>query len=129
MTDRKQFIRLSSMGLGALMIPDMLLAHSLSPPNFLVKETDTLKKTFADMALKFAREKGATYTDVRIGTQQGRETMGVRVLVNGKWGYAPIINITETEIISGVAKAVANATEKQRHQYSLRSPHHLWYSA
>lgn len=131
MTDRKQFIRLSSMGLGALMIPDMLLAHSPAPLHFVVKETDTSKKIFADMALKCAREKGATYADVRIanGTQHGQAIMGVRVLVNGKWGYASITNIAEPEIASGIENAVMNATEKKRHQYNLRRPHQLWRCA
>lgn len=131
MTDRKKFIRLSSMGLGALMIPDLLLARSPAPAIFLVKETETAKKTFADMALKFAREKGATYADVRIanGTQHGQANMGIRVLVNGKWGYASVADIADDAILNGVEKAVVNATQKQRHQYNIRRPHLLWKCA
>jgi TldD protein len=131
MTDRKQFIRLSSMGLGSLMIPDILMARSPSPLNFLVKETDTSKKIFANMALKCAREKGATYADVRVAStpQHGQEIMGVRVLVKGKWGYASITNIAEPDIASGVENAVMYATEKKRYQYNLKRPHQLWQCA
>jgi TldD protein len=128
MTDRKQFIRLSYLGLGALMIPDLLLARPPAPFKFLVQESDTSTKTFAESALKFAHEKGASYADVRIanGNQQGQDIMGIRVLVNGKWGYASIAGITDPAIITGVEKAVMNATEKQRYQYNLRRPHRLW---
>ena len=84
------------------------------------------KKRLADIALDAAKSKGATYTDVRIGRylQQylfTREKQvqnvvnaesygaGIRVLVNGTWGFAATSNVTPDAIAKCAQTAVAIA--------------------
>src|SRR5262245_1571090 len=80
----------------------------------------------ADMALELARRTGASYADVRIGrTEQeflrARDRRlenlnanlsvgcGVRVLIDGSWGFAGSELIEEAEIRRVVGLAVENA--------------------
>ena len=80
----------------------------------------------ADMALSLAKTAGASYADARVGRNQ-RESIrarerrpeafeatltvgfGVRVLVDGSWGFAGSEVINEDEIRRAVALAVDNA--------------------
>jgi TldD protein len=80
----------------------------------------------ADTALRFARIAGAGYADIRIGGNEreylyaredrvkhigyGLEAgFGVRVLMDGSWGFASSTALTEAEIERMVARAVENA--------------------
>jgi TldD protein len=80
----------------------------------------------ADMALTLARAAGASYADVRVGRNQrefirARERLiekfdaaltvgfGVRVLIDGSWGFAGSEAIDEDEIRRAVALAADNA--------------------
>lgn len=80
----------------------------------------------ADHALRLARVAGAGYADIRIGSNcyeslSAREDklksvnfgldtgFGIRVLVNGSWGFAGSSLLAEAEIDHMVALAVANA--------------------
>src|SRR6185369_12112586 len=80
------------------------------------------KKKIADIALNAAKANGATYCDVRIGrylrqfviTREDKVQnvvntestgIGVRVLVNGAWGFAA----TNTMSTQGAAKAAQQA--------------------
>jgi TldD protein len=80
----------------------------------------------ADTALRFARIAGASYADIRIGGNEqeilyAREEklkgvdfsldagFGVRVLMNGSWGFAGSTLISEEEIERMVARAVEMA--------------------
>ncbi len=80
----------------------------------------------ADAALKQARQAGVSYCDVRIGRDQSefvyaREEklqqfssvysagFGVRVLLNGSWGFAASNVVSEAEASRAVAQAVDNA--------------------
>src|SRR5688572_24714126 len=73
------------------------------------------KKQLADVALNTARSSGATYADIRIGRYlnqfistrenkvQGIENSesfgtGVRVIVNGTWGFAATHDVTSDGI-------------------------------
>ena len=104
---RKDFLQLSAMGAGVLMLPDFgLFGKSVDPSRFLNDGMDvSLKKQLADVALNAARSKGATYADVRIGrylnqfvaTRENRVQnvanaesfgVGIRVLADGCWGFA-----------------------------------------
>ena len=108
------------------------------PPGKPLETVDTaLKKQLADIALNAARSKGATYTDVRIGRYRNQMIMmrasaergtgktlevpnvfedssfgfGVRVIVNGAWGFAssPIVTSEEIARITGEAVTIAKA--------------------
>ena len=92
-----------------------------------------MKRELADIALKTAKSLGATYTDIRIctyreqsiaardlmlssgmigGFGQGRNVdsvssgFGIRVMVNGAWGFASSPHITPEEIKRAAALAV-----------------------
>jgi TldD protein len=101
-----------------------------------------MDKDLANVALNVARERGAQYGDIRISrtlnqfvnTRENRvegvtntETygFGVRVLVNGAWGFAASSNVQKDEIARvaerAVAIAKANATI-QRNRISLVPP-------
>jgi TldD protein len=80
----------------------------------------------ADMAIDLAKHAGASYADVRIGRSEqefirARERrldelgsahsvgIGVRVLLDGSWGFAGSERVSEDEIIISVALAAENA--------------------
>ena len=87
-------------------------------------------KELADIALNTAKMKGATYADIRINryynqfinTREKRVTnivntesygFGVRVIVDGVWGFAASHNVTKEEIarITEAAIAIARANK------------------
>jgi len=129
---RKDFLYWSGVGAGSLLLPS--LKGIAEPFRFLdsVHNLDTReKKELADIALNTARSQGAGYADVRIGRYFNqfvitREThlqnvantesygVGVRVLVNGFWGFAAT-NLVNKESIAKIASravAVAKANSK-----------------
>ncbi len=116
------------MSVGSLMIPRMaLLGNSIDPLEALQEKMDVkLKKELADVALTAARAKGASYADVRIGrylnqvvaTREKRVQgvsntesygVGIRVLVNGCWGFAATNRVTKEDIARTAEDAVAVA--------------------
>jgi TldD protein len=121
---RKEFLQLSAMGLGAMMLPEYLLGRPVDASQFLHNGIDTkAKKALADAALNEAKKSGASYADVRIGrylTQaiQTRETrvqnisnnesfgVGIRVLVAGTWGFAATNTVTQEGVQKCAARAV-----------------------
>ena len=126
--NRKDFLQLSAMGFGALMIPSSLLAgNAIDPAQALLEGMDVgMKKTLSDVALTAARAKGATYADVRIGrylnqfitTREKRVQgisntesfgVGIRVIANGSWGFAASNVVTKEDIIKTAERAVAVA--------------------
>ncbi|MBC7875027.1 MAG: TldD/PmbA family protein [Ferruginibacter sp.] len=124
---RKDFLQLTSMGLGTLVIPDIILANPIDPSRFLNEGIQvSAKKELADVALSTARSKGASYADVRIGrhlqqsiaTRENRVQniantesygVGIRVLVKGVWGFAAINEVTKEGVIKCAQAAVAIA--------------------
>ncbi|MCX6205670.1 MAG: TldD/PmbA family protein [Bacteroidetes bacterium] len=130
---RKEFIRNTSLGMGALFLPkSMLYARHVDPSVFLENKIDVAqKKRMADVALNAARSKGATYTDVRIGrylnqfvvTREDRVEnivntesfgIGIRVIANGSWGFAATDNLDTDSIAKTAALAVSIAKENAR---------------
>ncbi|WP_213086871.1 TldD/PmbA family protein [Chitinophaga agrisoli] len=126
--NRKDFLQLSAMSLGAIMLPGSLLAGNIiDPAQALVDGMDVaVKKQLADIALAAARAKGATYADVRIGrylnqfiiTREKRVQgisntesfgIGVRVIANGSWGFAASNRVTKEDIVKTAERAVAVA--------------------
>lgn len=80
----------------------------------------------ADTALRLARKAGATYADFRIGSDRSESVsarenklqhfnsafsagFGVRVLVDGSWGFAGARIASEAEVSRAVAQAAGNA--------------------
>lgn len=125
---RKDFLQLSAMGLGSLMIPKFeLLGNPIDEAAALNDGMDvSLKKQFADVALNAAKSKGATYADIRIGRYFNQYVLtrenhvqnvantesfgiGIRVIANGCWGFAASNKVTKEDIAKTAERAVAVA--------------------
>jgi TldD protein len=127
-------MQLSGMGFGAMMLPNIpIVGNSVSPEALLEGGIDVaLKKRLADAALNAAKSKGATYTDVRIGrylrqfviTREDKVQnivntesygVGVRVIANGCWGFAAVVDAkTEEDTAKAAEEAVAIAKANAR---------------
>ena len=127
--NRRNFIQLAGLGTGAFLLPDFAMygqpvsAESLLDPGMDV----ATKKRLADAALNAAKSGGASYADVRIGrylrqfviTREDKVQnivntesygVGVRVIVNGCWGFAAVVDAkSEAETAQAAQKAVAIA--------------------
>lgn len=128
--NRRKFIQLSGMGLGAMSVP--ILGNVTTFEKLLENPADVaMKKKMSDIALNAAKSNGATYTDVRIGRylQQylfTRETkvqnivnaesygVGIRVIANGTWGFSATSDVTPEGIkkCAETAVAIAKANSK-----------------
>ncbi|RZM29830.1 MAG: TldD/PmbA family protein [Pedobacter sp.] len=124
---RKDFIYLSGMGLGALLLQDLnAFGNPIDPLQALEGVDVKFKKELADVALNAARGKGATYADIRIGRYlnqfvaarekrvQGVSNtesfgVGIRVIANGCWGFAATNKVTKEDIARAAEQAVAVA--------------------
>ena len=124
---RKDFIYLSGMGLGALLLQDLnAFGNPIDPLQALDGVDVKFKKELADVALNAARGKGATYADIRIGRYlnqfvaarekrvQGVSNtesfgVGIRVIANGCWGFAATNKVTKEDIAKAAEQAVAVA--------------------
>lgn len=129
--DRRQFIKVTGIGLGALVVPVMgnaTVAAGAGQPLPMA-----LKRSLADTALSTARSAGATYADVRVGRYLNQfiftresalqnivntESMGVgvRVIVNGTWGFASTSGLTADQVAAATSKAVAVAKANAKFQ-------------
>jgi len=127
-------MQLSGMGLGAMMLPNIpIVGNYVSQEALLESGIDVaLKKRLADAALNAAKAKGATYTDVRIGrylqqfvvTREDKVQnivntesygVGVRVIANGCWGFAAVVDAkSEAETAKAAEEAVAIAKANAR---------------
>ena len=125
---RRDFIYLSGLGAGAMMLPGLpTLGNPIDPLQALEGGIDVkTKKQLADVALNAAKAKGAGYADVRIGrylnqfiiTRENRVLnvantesfgVGIRVLANGCWGFAATNDVTNAGMVKTAEKAVAVA--------------------
>jgi len=131
---RRNFIQLSGLGAGALMVPLSVLGNNIPAEALLAPGMDVIvKKRMADVALNTAKSMGATYTDARIGrylnqyvfTREDKVQnvvntesfgIGIRVIVNGTWGFASTNNVTEDGIKNATMQAVAIAKANSRIQ-------------
>ncbi|MGE8215478.1 MAG: TldD/PmbA family protein [Stenotrophomonas maltophilia] len=120
---RREFLTLSGMGLAGLMLPHsrLIAAEQLLEPGDVGRN-----KALADAALAAARRAGASYCDVRIGrylnqavitreaqvqnvTNSESSGIGIRVIVNGAWGFAATHQKTAEAVLATVAQAAAIA--------------------
>ena len=118
--DRRDFLRLTGIGLGTMVIPVFGRPTALFGDDAVIPRGD--KKKLADVALNAAKSKGASYADVRIGrylnqfviTREDKVQnivntesfgVGVRVIADGTWGFAATSDVTT----DGIAKAAERA--------------------
>ncbi|MGI8670194.1 MAG: TldD/PmbA family protein [Aridibacter sp.] len=121
---RRDFLKTTSLALGAITIPSWVYSADLTSKP--LPEFD--KNKLADAALSLADKLGASYADIRINkyrieslSTREREVrsvakgqnygFGVRVLVNGTWGFAasPLVNVEEVERVTREAVYIARA--------------------
>jgi len=120
---RREFLAFSGLGLAGLVLPHsrLIAAEQLRAP------VDTaLRRRLAGVALDTARNAKASYCDVRIGrylnqsiitrehqvgnvTNRESSGVGVRVIVNGAWGFAATHQQTEAAVRGAVEQATAIA--------------------
>ncbi len=121
---RRDFIKTAGVALGASALPSWVYsAQGMSLP---LPEVN--KDALADAALATAKKLGASYADIRINryrleavSTRERQVQnlssgqnfgfGVRVLINGTWGFAasPIMTADEVKRITTEAAAIAKA--------------------
>src|SRR5688572_24350606 len=121
---RRDFIKTAGVVLGTTALPSWVYgAHGLTHPYGEVN-----KDALADAALATAKKLGASYADIRINryrqenvSTRERQVLnassgqnfgfGVRVLINGTWGFAasPIVTAEEVVRVTNEAAAIAKA--------------------
>ncbi len=122
--ERRDFIRLSGIAAGSLVLPAW--GHPFAPNGSITPVPTADKKSLADTALSAATSRGATYTDVRIGRYLNRFIftrenkvqnivstesygVGVRVITDGTWGFAATNDVTPDGVVKAAGQAVAIA--------------------
>lgn len=131
---RRNFVQLSSMGAGALLVPGALMGNQIPTEALLAPGMDKIvKKRMADVALNTAKSMGASYADARIGrylnqyvfTREDKVQnvvntesfgIGIRVIANGTWGFASTNSVTEDGIKKATEQAVAIAKANSKFQ-------------
>jgi len=129
--DRRDFLAASGIGLGGLMIPGF--GNAVAAEVLLTKMDPARKKVLADIALNAATSAGASYCDVRIGrymrqfviTREARVEnvvntestgVGIRVIVNGTWGFAATSDLSNAAVAKAAQQAVAIAKANSIYQ-------------
>ncbi|HEV8240478.1 MAG TPA: TldD/PmbA family protein [Thermoanaerobaculia bacterium] len=129
--DRREFLRLTGLGAGTLMIPVIGAPRDLFGATTPIPSAD--KKALADAALESARARGASYADVRIGrylnqfviTREDKVQnlvntesygVGVRVIADGTWGFAATSDVSKDGVKKAAERAVAIAKANARVQ-------------
>ena len=131
---RRNFVQLSSLGAGALLMPSLMMGNEIPTEALLAAGMDKMvKKRMADVALNTAKTMGATYADARIGrylnqyvfTREDKVQnvvntesfgIGIRVIANGTWGFASTNSVTEDGIKKATEQAVAIAKANSKFQ-------------
>ena len=123
--ERRDFLRAAGLGLGATALNVPIMGNPVAA--FTPDTMDTSdKKKLADTALNAATAKGASYVDVRIGRyrrqflftreKQVSNTVnteslgaGIRVIVNGTWGFSATHDLSPQSVARAAERAVAIA--------------------
>jgi TldD protein len=131
---RRDFVQLTGLGIGGMLMSLPTLGNPISVEALLHPGIDVKqKKQLADAALNTAKSSGATYADIRIGRYlnqflstrenkvQGIENSesfgtGIRVIVNGTWGFAATNDVTVDGIKKATQRAVAIAKANSKFQ-------------
>ncbi|HEX8289028.1 MAG TPA: TldD/PmbA family protein [Pyrinomonadaceae bacterium] len=132
---RRDFIKTAGITLGALTLPSWIYDAQAATDTAI----DVNKNNLADVALSTAKRLGASYADIRINRYRleavsTRERQiqtvssgqnfgfGVRVLINGTWGFAasPIVSADEVQRVTREAAEIARANSAfQRRKIEL----------
>lgn len=131
--NRKKFIKASGLGLGVFLLDGIpaFASQSIDPERALEWIAVSEKKELADIALQEARNKGAAYADVRIGrylnqsifTRENKVRdmsstesygIGIRVLVDGCWGFAATDKMDKESVARTTGLAVIIAKGNAR---------------
>ena len=122
---RRDFLALTGLTAGGLMVPGFF-GKAIAAEQLLTVLDPALKKRLADDALNAARAAGATYCDVRIGrylrqfviTREDKVQnvvntestgTGIRVIVNGAWGFAATNDLSPAGVVKAAQQAAAIA--------------------
>ena len=123
---RREFVKLTGLGLAAMSVPVLSYGNSV-PLSYVAPPLDRAKhKKLADKALESATSAGASYADIRIGryrnqyvfTREDRVQnivntesygLGIRVIVDGTWGFAATNKVDDDGIATAAKQAVAIA--------------------
>ena len=131
--DRRDFIKMGGLGLGALILP--AYGRHVAAEVLLTKMDAATKKKLADVALAAAKSGGATYCDVRIGrylrqfviTREDKvqnvvntesSGVGIRVIANGTWGFSATSDMDSDSVARAVKQAISIAKANSRMQAS-----------
>ncbi|HJR34350.1 MAG TPA: TldD/PmbA family protein [Gemmatimonadales bacterium] len=126
---RRHFLEAAGLGAGALILPPGTRFWN----GALTAIPSADKKALADAGLEAARKAGASYADLRIGrylnqsvsTRERRVQgignsesfgVGVRVIVDGTWGFAATPDVTPESVARTATRAVAIAKANARLQ-------------
>ncbi len=129
--DRRDFLTIGGLGIAGLVLP--IHGRAVAAEELLSTLDVSLKKAIADAALEAATKAGASYCDVRVGrylrqfvlTRENRVEnvvntestgIGVRVIVNGTWGFAATSDLTKDGAATAAAQAAAIARANSRAQ-------------
>jgi len=137
--ERRDFLKLAGLGMGGMMIP--LAGTRVNAFSSLDWMDTSDKKALADTALNAAKADGATYADVRIGrylnqfiiTREDRVQntvntesygVGIRVIVDGTWGFAATNTVTRESMAATAKQAVmiAKANSKINSEPVILAP-------
>ncbi len=131
---RRDFVQLAGLGVGGLLLPFPMTGRAVPLEVLLEQPLDTVtKKKLADVALNSAKSMGASYADIRIGrylnqfitTRENKVQnivnsesfgAGIRVIVNGTWGFAATNNVTTEGISKATGQAIAIAKANSKFQ-------------
>lgn len=129
--DRRDFLKRTSTSVGALML--QVYGHAVAAEVLASPADKALRKSLADVALNAATKAGATYADARIGRYLRqfvitRETrvenvvntestgIGIRVIVNGTWGFAATSDLSPDAVAKAAQQAAAIAKANSKFQ-------------
>ena len=130
--DRRDFLALSGLGLGGLVLPSWL-GTAIAADELVTSLDPAFKKRLADSGLQAATGAGASYCDVRIGRYLRQFVMtredkvqnvvnaestgvGVRVIADGAWGFAATNALTADAVAAAARQATAIAKANARIQ-------------
>ncbi|MGV8959723.1 MAG: TldD/PmbA family protein [Stenotrophomonas sp.] len=129
---RRDFLALTGLTAGGLMLPS-IFGKAIAAEQLLSVLDPALKKRLADDAMTAAKAAGATYCDVRIGrylrqfviTREDKVQnvvnaestgAGIRVLVDGAWGFAATNDLSPAGVVKAAQQAAAIARANARIQ-------------
>jgi len=132
--ERRKFLQLAGLGIGGSMLTIPLIGSAIAPEAMLIPLEIAFKKKLADVALETAKAAGASYADIRIGRYLNQYVFtreeqvqnivnteslgaGIRVIVNGTWGFAATSALDD----GSIRKATIQATEIAKANSKIQS--------